>query len=137
MSRDTWSLVHFPKIESARGTLTVIEATKQIPFEIGRVFYIYDVPEGSERGGHAHKSTHEILIPVSGSFHVQLNDGRLTQTFILDRADVGLYLPPLCWRELRHFTVGAVCLVLASGAYDASEYLGYFDDFLEAIGKSS
>ena len=134
MQQHTWGLVHFPKFESGRGSLTVIDTKEQIPFEIGRVFYIYDVPEGAERGGHAHKCSHEVVVPVAGSFHVEVTDGCVRQTFFLDRADVGLYLPPLCWREIRHFTDGAICLALASGVYDVSEYLQTFDDFLKAKG---
>jgi hypothetical protein len=126
-------IVGFPKIEDPRGNLTFIEGERHLPYEIKRVYYIYDVPGGAERGGHAHKGTHELLIAMSGSFDVVLNDGNVTQRFSLNRSHYGLYVSPMTWRSLENFSSGSVCMVLASLAYSEDDYYRDFGDFQAAL----
>lgn len=122
-------LIELPKIADARGNLSVIEGGRHIPFRIERVYYLYDVPGGSERGAHAHKSLHEFIIAMTGSFDVSLSDGKNTKRFHLNRSYYGLYVCPLMWRELDNFSSGAVCLVLASAHYDESDYIRDYFEF--------
>ena len=126
-------IIELPKIEDPRGNLTVIEGNKHIPFEMRRVFYLYDVPGGSERAGHALKSCEQFLIAMSGSFDVILYDGKNNQRFHMNRSYYGLYIPPLIWREIDNFSSGAVCLALASEPYDESGYYREYRDFLAAV----
>jgi hypothetical protein len=115
-------IINLPKIADPRGNLTFVEAGAHIPFAIERVYYLYDVPGGSERGGHAHKALHQLVIAMSGSFDVVLADGRNRQRFHLNRSYYGLYVCPMIWRELDNFSSGSVCLVLASNRYDEADY---------------
>lgn len=115
-------LVELPKIEDARGNLTFIEGHRHVPFEIQRVYYLYDVPGGAERGGHAHKALNQLIIAMAGSFDVVLDDGRQRKRFHLNRSYYGLYVCPMIWRELDNFSSGSVCMVLASNRYDESDY---------------
>ncbi len=124
-------LVYLPRITDPRGNLTFVEGGEHIPFEIRRVYYLYDVPAGAERGGHAHRTLHQIIIPLSGSFDVILDDGRGWRRFRLDRPYRGLYVAPMTWRELSNFSSGSVCLVLASAHFDESDYLRDYRDFLK------
>lgn len=135
MSRiDRCCILELPKISDPRGNLTFIEANRHIPFEIRRVYYLYDVPGGAERGGHAHKALHQFIIAISGSFDVVLDDGSHKKRFHLNRSYFGLYICPMIWRELDNFSSGAVCMVLASDFYDESDYLRDYDAYLAALG---
>lgn len=117
-----------PKIEDRRGNLSVIE-NDTIPFDIKRVYYLYDVPSGAERGGHAHKEVQEFLVSLSGSFDVVLDDGEEECIITLNRPNMGLLIKAGIWRELRNFSSGAVCLVLASDIFDEADYIREYDDF--------
>ena len=121
-------LIDLPKIEDRRGNLSVIEKDT-IPFEIKRVYYLYDVPAGAERGGHAHKEQEEFIVSLSGSFDVILNNGESEETYTLNKPNQGLYVAQKTWRELRNFSSGAVCLVLASEVFREDDYIRDFDDF--------
>jgi hypothetical protein len=126
-------LIKLPKIYDIRGNLTFIENQKHIPFMIKRVFYLYDVPAGETRAGHALRDCHQFIVAVSGSFIVIVDDGRKKYKFRLNRPYVGLYLPPLCWRELEDFSSGSVCLVLASELYDEASYIYSYDEFKNMV----
>ncbi|MGB9915114.1 MAG: sugar 3,4-ketoisomerase [Candidatus Bathyarchaeales archaeon] len=123
------TLINLPKISDTRGNLTFIEGNKHIPFEIKRVYYIYDVPGGESRGGHAHKRLQQFIIAASGSFDVIVDDGLKRKRFNLNRAYYGLYIPSMIWRELNNFSSGAVCLVLASELYDEEDYIRDYETF--------
>ncbi len=125
-------LVELPRITDPRGNLTAIEAGQHIPFECRRVYYLYDVPGGTNRGGHAHKQLQQLLIAASGSFDVVVDDGTTRERIFLNRSYYGLYIPAMCWRDLENFSSGSVCLVLASEHYDASDYYRDYDEFLAA-----
>ena len=129
---DQVSLIQLPKIRDVRGNLTFIEGTRHVPFPIRRVYYLYDVPSGETRGGHAHKQHKECLIAASGSFTVTLDDGLVRREIVLNRPDIALYSPHMIWRELTNFSSGSICLVLASEEYDESDYYRNYDDFLDA-----
>lgn len=126
-------LINLPKITDPRGNLTFIEGNRHIPFEIKRVFYLYDVPGGETRAGHANIKLQQFIIAMSGSFDVILDDGFNKQTFTLNRSYFGLYIPGMVWRELVNFSSGAVCMVLASDFYDESDYYRDYDEFIKAI----
>jgi dTDP-4-dehydrorhamnose 3,5-epimerase-like enzyme len=126
-------LIELPKIEDSRGNLTFIEGHRHVPFDIARVYYLYDVPGGSERGGHAHKALHELIVAMSGSFDVVLDDGREKKRFHLNRSYYGLYVCPMIWRELDNFSSGGVCMVLASNLYDEFDYYRNYGDFLAGL----
>ncbi|MBU3712522.1 MAG: WxcM-like domain-containing protein [Limnohabitans sp.] len=126
-------LIDLPKIADPRGNLTFIEGHRHIPFDIQRVYYLYDVPGGAERGGHAHKALHQLIIAMSGSFDVVLNDGKDQKRIHLNRSYVGLYVCPMIWRELDNFSSGSVCMVLASNVYDESDYYRDYTEFLKDI----
>lgn len=127
-------LVDLPKIADPRGNLTFIEGGAHIPFAIERVYYLYDVPGGAERGGHAHRGLQALIIAMSGSFDVLLDDGREKKRFHLNRSFYGLYICPMIWRELDNFSSGSVCLVLASNRYDESDYFRDYETYLTAQG---
>ena len=126
-------IIELPRITDPRGNLTVAEASKNIPFDIKRVYWLYDVPGGECRGGHAHKQIKEILIAVSGSFHVTLDNGKEKQTFLLNHPYQGLLIDTKTWRTLDDFSSGAVCVVLASDFYDENDYIYDYNDFLQYI----
>jgi dTDP-4-dehydrorhamnose 3,5-epimerase-like enzyme len=132
MELDSCRLIDFPRVEDARGNLTFIEGTKHIPFEIKRVYYLYDVPGGASRGGHAHKALQQLLIAMSGSFDVTLDDGLRRQVFHLNRSYFGLYIPPMVWREIDNFSSGSVCVALASQFFSEDDYYRRYEDFLQA-----
>lgn len=114
-----------------RGNLTVIENGRSFPFDVKRVYYLYDVPGGESRGSHAHRDLEQLIVAASGSFNVTLNDGTYKRTFFLNRPYQGLYVKPGMWRDLEDFSSGAVCMVLASDVYRADDYIRSYDDFLE------
>lgn len=132
---DDCVLIQFPKISDPRGNLTFIESESHIPFAIKRVYYLYDVPGGGKRGGHAHKSLQQVIIAISGSFDVLLDDGVSKKTVSLNRSYQGLFVPTMIWRELVNFSSGSVCMVLASEHYDADDYYRNYDDFLATVRK--
>jgi dTDP-4-dehydrorhamnose 3,5-epimerase-like enzyme len=127
-------LIELPKIADPRGNLTFVEGGEHIPFDIQRVYYLYDVPGGAERGGHGHKELHQLIIAMSGSFDVVLDDGRNKKRIHLNRSYSGLYVCPMIWRELDNFSSGSVCMVLASNLYDESDYYRDYDEYLIARG---
>lgn len=122
-------IIKIPKIEDPRGNLSVIEKDV-VPFEIKRVYYLYDVPAGAQRGGHSHKEQYEFLVALSGSFDVILNNGKQVQKVTLNKPFEGLLIPNGVWRELKDFSSGAVCLVLASDVFDENDYIREFEEFL-------
>jgi hypothetical protein len=132
MSLDLCKIVDLPKITDPRGNLTFLEGGRHVPFAIERVYYLYDVPGGAERGGHAHLGLHQLIIAMSGSFDVVLDDGTRKARYHLNRSYNGLYVCPMIWRELDNFSSGSVCLVLASNRYDEADYIRSHDDFLAA-----
>jgi hypothetical protein len=133
MGIESCQLVQLPKISDPRGNLTFIEAGKHIDFDIKRVFYLYDVPGGAERAGHALKMCHQFLIAMSGSFDVVLDDGYRKKRFHLNRSYCGIYIAPMVWRELENFSSGSVCMALASTFYDASDYYRDYEEFLASV----
>jgi hypothetical protein len=130
-------LIDLPKIADPRGNLTFIEGGRHVPFQIQRVYYLYDTPGGAERGGHAHKGLHQLIVAMSGSYDVVLDDGKERKRFHLNRSYYGLYVCPMIWRELDNFSSGAVCLVLASNLYDESDYYRDYDEFVKAVKPNS
>ena len=126
-------MIELPKIHDPRGNLTFVEGGRHIPFEIKRVYYLYDVPGGASRAGHAHKTLEQLLVAVSGSFTVTLDNGEARQVVHLNRSYVGLYIPPLIWREIDDFSSGAVCMALASAHYDEADYFRGYKDFIAAV----
>ena len=129
---DKCKIINLTKIEDARGNLTFIEEESLIPFAIKRVYYLYDVPGGSERGGHAHIALNQLIISLAGSFDVDVDDGKTKKKFTLNRTYEGLYICPGIWRELRNFSSGSVCLVLASNLYSEDDYYRDYDQFISS-----
>lgn len=125
------SIIHFRKIENRAGNITPIENSKDIPFDIKRVFYLYDIPGGEDRGAHSHKICHQLLIAASGSFDVFLDDGNNKKTVTLNRPYVGLHIPPGIWAAEQSFSSGAICLVLASEKYDSEDYIRNYREYLK------
>lgn len=131
MNIDNCKIIELPKITDPRGNLTFIEGGDHIPFDIQRVYYLYDVPGGAERGGHAHKGLHQLIVAMSGSFDVVLDDGKNKKRVHLARSYYGLYVCPMIWRELDNFSSGSVCMVLASNKYDEADYYRNYNDFMK------
>lgn len=127
-------LLHLPKIGDRRGNLTYVEGGRHVPFDIARAYWIYDVPGGEVRGAHAYRTLEEVVIAISGSFEVVVDDGREQRTTSLNRSYVGLYVPPMLWRQLRSFSTNAVALVLSSQAYDPGDYVRDHVEFLRLRG---
>lgn len=124
------SVIELPKIQHKRaGNITPIENNFEVPFDIKRVFYIYDIPGGEDRGAHAHRECHQFLIAASGSFEIELDDGKIKRTVVLNRPYFGLHIPPGIWAAEKGFSSGAVCLVLASEKYDEADYIRKYEDF--------
>lgn len=132
MSIDRCQIIQLPKIQDARGNLTFVEGGVHVPFDIQRVYYLYDVPGGGERGGHAHKELQQLIVAMSGSFDVVLDDGRDKKRVHLNRSYAGLYVCPMIWRELDNFSSGSVCMVLASNRYSESDYYRDYAEFMRA-----
>ncbi|HKO78484.1 MAG TPA: FdtA/QdtA family cupin domain-containing protein [Flavobacterium sp.] len=129
-------IIEIPKIEDYRGNIAVIEGDC-IPFSIKRVYYLFDIPSNSKRGGHAHKEQLELLIPLSGSFDVVLKNGAVKQILTLNKPDKGLLINKYIWRELENFSSGAVCLVLASDVYNEDDYMRDYDQFVDEVNSNS
>ncbi|MDP2270212.1 MAG: WxcM-like domain-containing protein [Archangium sp.] len=130
-------LIELPRINDPRGNLTFIEGTVHVPFDIKRVYYLYDVPGGESRGGHAHRELEQLIVAMSGSFDVIVDDGSARKTFTLNRSYVGLYMPTMVWRELVNFSSGAVCTVMASHRYDEADYYRDYDAFVVATKSAA
>ncbi len=128
---DDCLVIRLPKIQNRAGNITPIENMKEIPFETKRVYYLYDVPGGESRGGHAHKELIQLIIATSGSFDVSLDDGINRKVINLNRPYNGLYVVPGIWRELQNFSSGAICLVLTSDPYDENDYIRDYNNFME------
>lgn len=126
-------VINLPKISERKGAITPIYAGEHVPFEIQRVYYLYDVPGGESRGGHAHKELQQLIVSVMGAFDVILDDGTERRRVHLDRAYYGLYIPQMIWRELENFSSGGICLVLASAPYDEHDYIRDYLEFVQMI----
>jgi len=129
-------LIDLPKISTRQGALTPIYGKEHVPFDIARVYYLYDVPGGESRGGHAHKALQQLIVSVMGAFDVIVDDGFKRKRVRLDRAYCGLYIPRMIWRELENFSSGGICLVLASHPYDEADYIRDHQEFLRAANAS-
>lgn len=126
-------IIEFPKICDPRGNLSFIESARHVPFSVKRVFYIYDVPGGETRGGHAHRECSCVLIAVSGSFDLRLTDGKDEMTITLNRSNKGVLIPPGVWDTMLNFTTGTVALALASHPYEEEDYIRDYDEYLEYV----
>ncbi len=126
-------IIELPVVKEPRGNLTFIENSRHIPFDVKRVYYLYDVPGGAERGGHAHTVLRQFIIAVSGSFDVHLKDGYEQQTFHLNRSFYGLYIPTMIWRELRNFSSGSICLSLVSEFFSEDDYIRDYSKFKDIV----
>ncbi len=136
MSLSDCKIIELSKIADPRGNLTSIEAQQDVPFDIKRVYYLYDVPGGATRAGHGHKTLQQLVIAMSGSFDILLDDGQRKQRYHLNRSYYGLYIAPMMWREIDNFSSGSVCMVLASDHYDESDYYREYDEFVQATRKT-
>lgn len=125
------SLIYLPQVGDRSGHITAVNNGVEIPFEVNRVFYLYDIPGGESRGAHAHKACHQFLIAVSGAFEVLLDDGRTQRQILLNRPYFGLHIPPGIWASEVNFSAGSICLVLASHEYDESDYIRDYSEFLK------
>ncbi len=137
MSLNDCRLITLPKITNPKGNLTFVEDQHHIPFPIRRVYYLYDVPSGAERGGHAHKALEQLIIATSGSFDITLDDGRGRRTWHMNRPHIGLYVPNMIWREIDNFSSGCVLLVLASQHYDETDYYRDYNEFRAAVDSKA
>lgn len=133
MSLELCRIVELPRITDPRGNLTFIEGGRHVGFDIRRVYYLYDVPGGATRAGHGHRQLHQLMIAMSGSFDVTLDDGRAKRKYHLNRSYYGLYICPMIWRDIDNFSSGSVCMVLASDYFDESDYYREYADFLDAV----
>lgn len=127
---DNCRLIQLPRVPRRQGNITAVEAMTHVPFEIARVYYLYDIPGGIARGGHGHRQLEQIMVAVMGSFDIVFDDGERKKTMTLNRAYDGIYIPRMIWRELLNFSSGAVCLVLASLPYDEGDYFRDYEEFL-------
>ena len=130
---DDCKLIALTKISDPRGNLTFIESERHVPFPIKRIYYLYDVPGGEDRGGHAHKALYQLIVAISGSFDVTVDDGRRKKKIQLNRSYIGLLIPPYIWRDLNNFSSGAVCLVLASEYFDELDYFRDYETFKRVV----
>ena len=132
--KELGKIIQLPKITDPRGNLTVAEELTNVPFDIRRAYWVYDVPGGESRGGHAHKRLRQLIVALSGSFHVTLDNGYERKTYLLNHPWEGLLVETKTWRTLDDFSSGAVCMVLASEPYDAADYIEEYDEFLQYVG---
>ncbi len=135
MSLQQCKVIELPKILDNRGNLTFMESSRHIPFGIKRVYYLYDIPGGALRGGHAHLNLSQFIIAASGSFTVHTDNGRQKEDFYMNRSYYGLYIPTMTWREIDNFSSGSVCLVLASEYYNEDDYIRDYDEFIKLASK--
>ena len=135
MTIEECKIIELPRISDPRGNLTFIEGNRNIPFAMKRAYWIYDVPGGEIRGGHSYRMLHELIIAVSGSFDVAVDDGRSKRVFSLNRSYYGLYVPNMIWRELENFSTNSLCLILASDVYSEADYIRDYGEFLAMKGK--
>ena len=126
------SLIELDKIENRSGNITPVHNNKDVPFPINRVFYLYDIPGGESRGAHSHKECHQFLVAASGSFEVELDDGKNSRTVFLNQPNIGLHIPPGVWAAEKNFSSGSICLVLASHQYDEHDYIRDYDAFIKS-----
>lgn len=136
MSLEDCRMIELPQITDPRGNLTFIEGGNHLPFEIKRVYYLYDVPGGATRAGHGHRALHQFMIAMSGSFDVELDDGFTKKKYHLNRSYHGLYLPPMIWRDIDNFSSGSICMVLASDFFRESDYYRDYQEFLRAAKQA-
>lgn len=129
------NLIDLPVFGDNRGNLSFIESMRHIPFDIKRVYYLYDVPLGQKRAAHAHKDLQQLFIPIKGSFRLELDDGYTQKSIVLSRPSQALYIPPMIWRDIVDFSVDAVCLVLASDYYTEDDYYRDYDDFIKNVQR--
>ncbi len=129
-------IINLPKIEDPRGNLSIIEEENHVPFKIERVYWIYDVPGGQLRGGHAFKEQQELIVSLSGSFDVVVDDGKVKQTFSLNRSYYGLYLPSGVWRHMQNFSTNSLAMVLSSTHYSEDDYIRQYSDFIKLVNES-
>lgn len=129
------SVIELPRIGDRNGSITAINNLVEIPFEVNRVFYLYDIPGGESRGAHAHKECHQFLIAATGSFEVELFDGKVRRTVALNRPNIGLHIPPEIWASEVNFSSSSICLVLASHHYDEGDYIRQIDSYISAYGE--
>lgn len=134
---DKCKIIELPRINDPRGNLTFVESNRHIPFAIQRAYYLYDVPGGSVRGGHAHKALHQLIIAMSGSFDIHLDDGCSKKTVHMDRSYYGLYVCPMIWRAIDNFSTGAVCMALVSEYYDALDYYRDYNQFMSDVQRTA
>lgn len=132
---DACSIINLPKIQDPRGNLSFLEGNTHIPFTITRAYWIYDVPGGEMRGGHAYTDLKECIIALSGSFDVVINDGKNSKTISLNRSYYGLYVPPMIWRSIENFSTNALCLILSSEPYSEKLYIRSYDEYLMVQNK--
>jgi len=130
---DQCKMIDFPKISDERGSLSVVESNQHVPFEIKRVFYMYNIVGGGERGAHAHKELHQVIVAISGSFDVTVDDGHDKKNFHMENPWQALHIPPMIWATESNFSGGAVCMVFASDHYDEADYYRDYEDFLAAV----
>jgi hypothetical protein len=128
--------IELPVVSDPRGNLTFVEANRHVPFDIRRVYYLYDIPGGAHRAGHAHKSLEQVVIPLSGSFDITLDDGHSKSRFHLNRSYEGLYIAPMVWRDIDNFSSNAVCMALTSQWFDEADYYRDYQEFLEAVAPT-
>lgn len=130
MGIEQCKFLEFPIIHDPRGNLTFMESSRHIPFDIKRVYYLYDVPGGAHRGGHAHRNLHQVIVAMSGSFDILLDDGSRSRRYHLNRSYYGLYVAPMMWREIDNFSSGSVCMVMASEYFDEDDYFRDYQEFV-------
>lgn len=129
------NIIHFPRIQDRAGNITPVQNGIEVPFDVRRIYYLYDIPGGEDRGAHAHKKLQQLIIAASGSFDITIDDGRNKKTVQLNRPYFGLQIRPGMWRSISNFSSGAICLVLASELYDRLDYLRTYDEFLNYINE--
>jgi hypothetical protein len=129
------SLLYLPRIDAEIGNITVVENSSNFPFDVKRIFYLYDIPGGESRGAHAHKNCHQLLVAATGAYEVLLDDGHTKRLVQLNRPYLGLHIPPGIWASEINFSSGSICLVLASELYDEQDYIRSYDDYLTFVNE--